>query len=90
MNLSGQTVKLRLSPRGQLVLKQVVKSRIGRTRGLQAFVFDSDAEGLWVKNRRSAGGEVEILLMKWEHIEAVGFETRIAEPMEPPKIGFHW
>lgn len=88
MNLSGNNAKIRLSVSGLAALKGVLGPRIGRSRVLRAIVLENDASGLWIDNRRFGGQRIEVLLIKWEHVETVGFEASLTEGEEAHPIGF--
>ena len=55
---------------------------------MRAIVLENDGCGLWIDNRRIGGQKIEVLLVKWEHIEAIGFEAALTEPRKVHFIGF--
>ncbi len=88
MELAGQRVKIRLSRQGLSAVRSILRAKVGLKRAFRAFVLDNDGGGVWIVNRRLPDEQLDILLIKWEHIEALGFETRLVEPEEKLRIGF--
>jgi len=88
MNLSGNNVRIRLSVSGLAALRGILGPRIGRSRVLRAVVVENDGSGLWIDNRRFADQRIEVLLIKWEHVEAIGFEASLTEAEQARAIGF--
>jgi len=88
MEIGGQSVNIRLSRPGTLIVQGLLGASLGRKRTFQAMALSSDSNGVWIENRRLSDDELEILLIRWDYIEALGFVARIAEPEQPRFIGF--
>ncbi len=73
-----------------MILKSVLMRRLGGGRVLRAVVLDSDASGVWIDNRRFGDEKIDVLLVKWDYVEALGFEASLSEPQVRRPIGFQY